>query len=539
MIKRFTLPAMLVAVLVSTGAANAVSSTGGRLPARVEVLAGVTSVVPPLPESLATAVSAANEYVATHADELAHAWVDRGTGTLVLQASSARGDALAATDLGGRVDRAVSRRITRVARSYAELERIKHAAIDLTQAGVPGADAILSTYVDAERNRVVVETNAAPAALVDALTDRFGGDAVVVEVFLGRTRISRQARNNDTSPYYGGANINVPGGGCTSGFPWKRNTAHHMITAGHCAPTGGTISSPTSPTATTMGTVTSGSGENFTSGTGTVYFTGQSVYRGDLARVNMATGQSAGTRVFVGGVNSTTSKPIASMWHRRGVAGDQYCTGGAYSGELCGWSVTQTVSDFTYDDGTVVRNVSVGTKATNCTVGGDSGGPVYTATTADVAAKGIHSGGGWDGLKCVQIYTDMWDVWDAFGGFVNMALTTLGDRRTSGGHIQQNHQLRSPNGQYTAIMQADGNFVLYKGTVAKWSTGTTNSANEGTNSEMQTDGNFVLYRPGRVAVWSSNTANNPGAYIRMQDDCNLVIYRSNGTAAWASNTAGC
>jgi hypothetical protein len=170
---------------------------------------------------------------------------------------------------------------------------------------------------------------------------------------------------------------------------------------------------------------------------------------------------------------------------------------------------------------------------------GDSGGPVYAAVTGGVALRGVHSGRSTASVGCHVYFTDVWRAWDAFGGFAKMPLTNVGDRRNGGEQVQQNWQLRSPNGVYTATMQGDGNFVLAKSGVAKWSTATTTSANQGAYAEMQTDGNFVVYRPGRVAVWSSGTAGRSGAYLRLQDDCNLVVYNSNGTAAWASNTAGC
>lgn len=42
-----------------------------------------------------------------------------------------------------------------------------------------------------------------------------------------------------------------------------------------------------------------------------------------------------------------------------------------------------------------------------------------------------------------------------------------------------------------AILQKDGNFVIYKGDKALWATGT--EEKHGTKLIMQTDGNLVLY----------------------------------------------
>src|SRR5262249_36698444 len=51
---------------------------------------------------------------------------------------------------------------------------------------------------------------------------------------------------------------------------------------------------------------------------------------------------------------------------------------------------------------------------------------------------------------------------------------------------------------------------------------------------MQSDGNFVLYNS-YAAVWASNTWMYPGAWLIAQDDGNLVIYTAEGSPVWASN----
>lgn len=58
------------------------------------------------------------------------------------------------------------------------------------------------------------------------------------------------------------------------------------------------------------------------------------------------------------------------------------------------------------------------------------------------------------------------------------------------------------NGNYKAIMQSDGNFVVYNGSTPLYSTGTS-----GTNcyAKMQTDGNFVIYSSSGTALWATKT----------------------------------
>jgi Tol biopolymer transport system component len=67
----------------------------------------------------------------------------------------------------------------------------------------------------------------------------------------------------------------------------------------------------------------------------------------------------------------------------------------------------------------------------------------------------------------------------------------------------------SPNGQYMAKMQYDGNFVVYNG-----------------NQETGTP------------IWVSSTNGYYLAYLMFQIDGNVVVYSSGGGAVWGSNVYG-
>ncbi len=119
-----------------------------------------------------------------------------------------------------------------------------------------------------------------------------------------------------------------------------------------------------------------------------------------------------------------------------------------------------------------------------------------------------------------------------------------GSTLAAGDYLNVNDYLRSKNGAYMALMQTDGNFVVYRGMPGVggtpiWATNTSRSG--ACFATMQVDGNFVLYDgvPHRQGApfWASNTAvSTRGAYfLLMQDDGNLVIYR--GSPTWATNTA--
>jgi hypothetical protein len=112
----------------------------------------------------------------------------------------------------------------------------------------------------------------------------------------------------------------------------------------------------------------------------------------------------------------------------------------------------------------------------------------------------------------------------------------------SSGTLTANQQLTtgqallSANGDYGLNMQGDGNLVLYQGSTALWSSGTSGTA--ATRAVMQGDGNFVLYSSSGAAVWSSGTSGNSGAYLEVQNDGNVVIYSATGSALWSTGTAG-
>lgn len=309
--------------------------------------------------------------------------------------------------------------------SWQKLEGIKDEAISLGNA-LPDSEAIVQTEPDEEHNRVIITIDRLSDPLLNALAARYGTTDIAIRVNTKHEKGHDDARDDDTSPFWGGARINAPAGMCSTGFPWYSGSTSYMVTAGHCAPNGGSVSTP----AQSMGSITVSSRENRNPGVGTVYLTGQTTYRGDLALVEMPSGRSSGTRIYRGGVGSSSSGAIDSMWSRAPQNGDQYCTGGRTTGEQCGWVVVNVRINHTNSNGEVLRNVSQGRKQGQCTMGGDSGGPTYTVlSNGSVVAKGIHSGtsggGGdnWGGAldPCYERFTDIWDAYNGFPGFLRVA----------------------------------------------------------------------------------------------------------------------
>lgn len=110
------------------------------------------------------------------------------------------------------------------------------------------------------------------------------------------------------------------------------------------------------------------------------------------------------------------------------------------------------------------------------------------------------------------------------------------------------------SGQYCLLMQSDGNLVEYvynssracgSGNTVVWAMNndTLNSAcnyyQAGAYAVMQTDGNFVVYNPnGGCSPWSSNTSNSQANTLVLQDDGNAVVYKPSGGGPAGYSTLG-
>ena len=74
-------------------------------------------------------------------------------------------------------------------------------------------------------------------------------------------------------------------------------------------------------------------------------------------------------------------------------------------------------------------------------------------------------------------------------------------------YLRSSQCLTSPNFNYRAIMQCDGNFVIYN----------------------RKDGKDI-------AIWDTKSAGNGGAFLAVQQDGNLVLYNSARKSLWSSGT---
>jgi cell wall-associated NlpC family hydrolase len=107
-------------------------------------------------------------------------------------------------------------------------------------------------------------------------------------------------------------------------------------------------------------------------------------------------------------------------------------------------------------------------------------------------------------------------------------------RLDAGGALAAGQRLQSPNGVFEAVMQGDGNFVLYGPSGWTWQSGTNGSG--ANRASVQTDGNIVLYTAANAWKWQSRTDGKGAGFLQVQDDGNMVLYNSASQWIWQTYT---
>ena len=119
------------------------------------------------------------------------------------------------------------------------------------------------------------------------------------------------------------------------------------------------------------------------------------------------------------------------------------------------------------------------------------------------------------------------------------ASAEAGDRLLAGQQLALGQALVSSTGRsFLTVSDWNPNIALYRRdcAVPRWAQYKVDGAGADLRAVMQGDGNFVLYHRGWTALWSSGTYGHPGSYVVLQDDGNLVIYSPSGRALWATGT---
>lgn len=284
--------------------------------------------------------------------------------------------------------------------SFGRLESIKHEVTTLRAQGVADADLIYQTAPDHASNRIVITVRAPSEKLFKELAARYGTDAIALQISDAGWGATPAGRLNDTEPYWGGAMIATPNFSCSDAFAWSIGTSDALLTAAHCVSTGGAIHI----NGNAVGNVTSASEENWNNTHGTQYYTGQSVYRGDVALIRLNSGVDSNAVIYRG---TTSSSWVVSRLARYSVNTDVFYIGGAATNETGPYYVDFVGIDIVYDPPSDVwaRNITSAVRGQpdTCANHGDSGGSVFGLVTGGVQAAGVFSGF----LVCRVYFTDI------------------------------------------------------------------------------------------------------------------------------------
>ncbi len=367
----------------------------------------------------AQAYSSAMDLAQRNPNDMGYPWLDTATNVLTFAPTTGRGESLAVAATTAATTGSVSRSIQPAQASIARLSNIADLVTRLNAKGVAHADLIWKTSPDEEHNRTIITVSALNSDLMSTLATSFGTNLIAVRIDPHKLMASSDTRSRDTSPFWGGANVYVPAGQCSTGFPWNvGGGVYGMLTAGHCAPTGGTVSNA-AYYPNTWGTVTSGSEENWQTGSGTAYYNGQSTYRGDVSLIRIDHGATSQAEIYTN--DGTTSRIVGAMSGWVGL-GNSVCFSGNVTNYWCGM-VTETGVNMWYaGDGVNVwaRNVDdASAVGATCPTHGDSGGPVYQwRSDGRAIAQGILSGSAPEILACDMFFTDINNSYIALPGYL-------------------------------------------------------------------------------------------------------------------------
>ena len=143
------------------------------------------------------------------------------------------------------------------------------------------------------------------------------------------------------------------------------------------------------------------------------------------------------------------------------------------------------------------------------------------------------SGGHADGTYSLTVQGDGNVVIFTPGGSPLWSSHTTNDTLLPNETLAPGQYISSADGRYQAIMQTDGTLVVYdnQNKTTLWDSYTAVSDSLVT---MQTDGNLMLRGPYGRPMWSSRTPGNDGAYAVIQDDGNFMVYIGQ-TPIWGSD----
>jgi hypothetical protein len=367
----------------------------------------------PVDEKQRLAFWAAWDFAERNSPDIGYPWVDGESASVHFRAASPDGRALLESFQGDTPFASMTARVEEVEFSFAELEGIRANIEARVLARDPIYTGVAKSEPDHINNRIIITTNHLTEALLADLAKKYGTGPVAVRELPGfEPYAGAGGRQHDYSPFWGGAKIYPPiGGYCSTAFGWEfPNGDDGMLTAAHCAHSGGDVSRPdANGNAVHMGTVRATWDENWDPGYGTVPYGTQHTNKGDVAAIRLDNGKESRARIYYGGINTNNYVQIVTV-SPPPVQGDPYVVGGATSGDVGGYEVLNThVNIYYFNLAANARNMVEGSKVNDddCNHGGDSGGAVYWWNSGGFVAEGVMSGLANILSTCFTYYTDI------------------------------------------------------------------------------------------------------------------------------------
>jgi hypothetical protein len=101
--------------------------------------------------------------------------------------------------------------------------------------------------------------------------------------------------------------------------------------------------------------------------------------------------------------------------------------------------------------------------------------------------------------------------------------------------LSSGQNLVSSNQRYSAVLQADGNFVVSRPGRVLWASNSMGWS--GDRMVLQADGNLVLYTNFGLRLFQTRTNGRSAAVLVLQNDGNLVLYTQTGHPLWSTFTS--
>lgn len=118
----------------------------------------------------------------------------------------------------------------------------------------------------------------------------------------------------------------------------------------------------------------------------------------------------------------------------------------------------------------------------------------------------------------LNLMPNLQNVWATCGG------TQIGAQ----GSLEKGAKLVA--GNYSLILQPDGNLVLYNGTAAVWATATNGKG--GSQLTLQSDGNLVLYDQNYNSIWATGTNGTSPGWLILGADGSLKLFDASNILRW-------